>query len=116
LPYAPARKLIESNVIVSLATDCNPGSCYTENMQFIMNLAAINMNMSAEECLTAATLNSAYSLRLSDKVGSIEVEKKADFLVLDIDNYLDLFYHFGVNHIQDVYISGIIFNGFIEIN
>lgn len=116
LPYAPARKLIENNVIVSLATDCNPGSCFTENMQLIMNLAAINMKMSAEECLSAATLNSAYSLRLSDKVGSIEVDKKADFLVLNMDNYLDLFYHFGINQIQDVYISGIIFNGFIEIN
>lgn len=116
LPYAPARKLIENNVIVSLATDCNPGSCFTENMQLIMNLAAINMKMSAEECLTAATLNSAYSLRLSDKVGSIEIDKKADFLILKEDNYLDLFYHFGINHIQDVYVSGNIFNGFIEIN
>lgn len=106
LPYAPARKLIDNNAIVSLATDCNPGSCFTENMQLIMNFAALNMNMSAEEILTASTLNSAYSLRLSDTIGSLEIGKKADFIVLDIPNYFDLFYHFGINHVEKTYISG----------
>lgn len=106
LPYAPARKLIENDVIVSLATDCNPGSCYTENMQLIMNFAAINLKMTAEEVLNAATLNSAYSLRLSDKIGSLEVGKKADFIVLDTPNYFEMFYHFGLNHVKEVYISG----------
>jgi|YNPMSStandDraft_1061717.scaffolds.fasta_scaffold00017_10 imidazolonepropionase len=106
LPYAPARKLIESGAIVALATDCNPGSCYTENMQMVLSLAVINMKMTAEEALTAATLNAAAALNLSHKVGSLEIGKQADFLVADISSYTDLFYHFAINHISSVYIKG----------
>lgn len=106
LPYAPARKLIEKGAIVSVASDCNPGSCFTENLQIIMSLAAMNMKMTAEEVLNAVTLNAAYSLRLSDKVGSIEIGKQADLLVLNSQNYLEMFYHFGINHVKETYIAG----------
>ncbi|MCX6147690.1 MAG: imidazolonepropionase [Candidatus Kapabacteria bacterium] len=110
LPYAPARKIIDKGGILAIASDCNPGSCYTENMQLILSLAVINMNMTAEEALTAATLNGAYALRKSDEFGSIEVGKKANFLILDSSNYADLFYHFGINHVKETWISGVQFD------
>lgn len=106
MTYAPARKMIDEGLAVALATDCNPGSCFTENMQIILSLAVINMNMTAEEALTASTLNGAASLELSNICGSLEVGKEADFLVLDIDSYTDLFYHFGINQVKEVWISG----------
>lgn len=104
--YAPARKLIDSGAIVSLSTDCNPGSSMTESMQMVMQLATLRMKMTVEESLTAATLNGAYSLRLSEEIGSIEVGKRADLLLLDAPSYLHLVYHFGVNLVTHVMRDG----------
>ncbi len=109
MPYANARKMLEIGLIVALATDCNPGSSFTENMQMVLWLAAINLKMTAEEALNAATLNSAYSLRLSHKIGSIESGKDASFIVLDVPSYKDLFYHYGINHVENVYLNGVAF-------
>src|SRR5437762_4124374 len=95
--YAPARKLIERGAIVSLSTDCNPGTSMTESMQTVIQLACLQLKMTIEEALTAATLNGAYSLRMHEEIGSIEVGKRADFVLLDVPNYLHLVYHFGVN-------------------
>ncbi|MCB0701083.1 MAG: imidazolonepropionase [Ignavibacteriae bacterium] len=106
MPYAPARKLIDSGVITAIATDCNPGSCFTENMQTIMSLSVINMGMTAEEAISAATINGAYSIRKSHEVGSLEVGKKADFIVCNCNNYIDIFYHFGINHVEQTWING----------
>lgn len=106
LPYAPARKLIDNGNIVALATDANPGSCFCENMQTILSLACTNMNMSIEEAIVAATLHGAYALGLQDQVGSIEVGKSADFVLYDVDNYADIVYHFGANHVVAVWING----------
>ncbi len=106
LPYAPARKLIEQGVIVSIATDCNPGSCFTENMQQIMSLSTINMGMTAEETVVASTLNAAYALKKQDTKGSLEKGKDADFILLNGSSYVDLFYHFGINHVGSVYARG----------
>ena len=104
--YAPARKLIEKGAIVSLSTDCNPGTSMTESMQTVMQLATLQMKMTVEESLTAATLNGAYSLRLADEIGSIEVGKRADFVLIDAPSYLHLVYHFGVNLVTAVYRDG----------
>jgi imidazolonepropionase len=104
--YAPARKLIDANAIVSLSTDCNPGSSMTESMQIVMQLATLQMKMTVEESLTAATLNGAYSLRLAQETGSIEVGKRADLVLLDAPSYLHLVYHFGVNLVRDVLRDG----------
>ncbi len=104
--YAPARKLIDAGVIVCLASDCNPGSSFTENMQTILSLSVINMSMTAPEAITAATLNAAHSLDLSGEIGSIEVGKASDFILLDTPNYTDLFYHFGINHVGQTWSSG----------
>ncbi len=113
LPYAPARKLIDTGCIVALSTDCNPGSCFTENMQTILSLAVINMNMSAEEAITASTLNGAAAICQSDKMGSLEVGKLANFIILDTHTYTDLFYHFGINHVEETWVNGqlLIVNG-----
>lgn len=110
MPYAPARKLIDSGAIVAIATDCNPGSCFTENMQNILSLSVINMKMTAEEALNAATINAAHSLGCSRQSGSIEVGKDADLILTDTTSYIDLFYHFGVNHVDKVWIKGKIFD------
>lgn len=104
--YAPARQLIEKGAIVSLSTDCNPGTSMTESMQTVMQLATLRMKMTVEESLTAATLNGAYSLRMSEEIGSIEVGKRADFVILDAPNYLHLVYHFGVNLVSAVFRDG----------
>jgi imidazolonepropionase len=104
--YAPARKLIEQGAAVSLSTDCNPGSSMTESMQTVMQFATIQMKMTVEESLTAATLNGAYSLRLAQETGSIEPGKRADFVLLDAPSYLHLVYHFGVNLVTGVFRDG----------
>ena len=104
--YAPARSLIEKGAIVSLSTDCNPGSSMTESMQTVVQLATLQMKMTVEESLTAATLNGAHSLRLAHETGSIEVGKRADFVLLDAPSYLHLVYHFGVNLVQAVFRDG----------
>ncbi len=105
--YAPARELIERGAIVSLSTDCNPGSSMTESMQIVLQLATLRMKMTVEESLTAATLNGAYSLGLANETGSLEVGKSADFILLDAPGYLHLVYHFGVNLIQSVFSRGL---------
>ncbi len=104
--YAPARQLIDSGAIVSLSTDCNPGSSMTESMQTVMQLATLQMKMTVEESLTAATLNGAYSLRLAKEIGSIETGKRADCVLIDAPSYLHLVYHFGVNLVTAVFRDG----------
>jgi len=106
LPYPPARKMIEKGLTVALATDCNPGSCFTENMSTVLSLACANMHMSIEESIVAATLNGAHALRMSNSVGSIEVGKLADLVIYDVPSYSSLVYHFGVNHVWSVWVGG----------
>lgn len=104
--YAPARRMIESGIPVALATDCNPGSSYTESMPMIVTLAVFQLGLSVEESLTAATLNAACSLGVGDEVGTIEVGKRADLALLDAPNLLHLAYHYGVNPIAAVVRDG----------
>ena len=105
--YAPARRLIDAGAIVSLSTDCNPGTSMTESMPMVIQLATLQMKMTVEESLTAATLNGAYSLRLAHETGSIEPGKRADLVLLDAPNYLHLVYHFGVNLVGEVFCGGV---------
>jgi len=106
IPYAPARKFIDNNIPVALATDFNPGSCMTENIQLIMSLAAQNLKMSVNEIINAVTVNAAASLGISNKVGSIEIGKQADLLIFDMPSYEHLIYHFGVNQLESVIKKG----------
>jgi len=104
--YAPARALIDAGAIVSLSTDCNPGSSMNESMQVVVQLATFQMRMTVEESITAATLNGAHSLRMAGDTGSIEAGKKADLILLDAPGYLHLVYHFGVNLVKGVFRDG----------
>ncbi len=96
--YAPARKLIEAGAIVALATDFNPGTSPTPNMQFILSVACSAMRMTPAEAITAATLNGAWALRRADRLGSLEPGKQADLIVMDVGDYREIPYYFGVNH------------------
>ena len=106
--HAPARKLIDAGVPVALATDFNPGSCMSYSMPMMMTIACTQMRMTPEEVITASTLNAAAALNLSAQIGSIEVGKKADLLILDIPNYKYIPYHFGENHVDKVVKNGVI--------
>ncbi|PKK39403.1 Imidazolonepropionase [Clostridiaceae bacterium JG1575] len=95
--YAPARRMIDAGVGVALATDMNPGSCYSESMPLLIALSTIYMGMRMEEVVTALTLNGAAALNLAEETGSLEVGKRADVAVFDVPNHRFLTYHFGVN-------------------
>ncbi len=99
---APARRLIEAGVAVALATDFNPGSCYTQSMPAILNLAAVRLRMLPSEAIVAATLNAAFSLGIGDRVGSLHRGKQADLIVCDIPNHKHLAYEFGRNPVEIV--------------
>lgn len=104
--YAKARKMIDEGAAVALATDFNPGSCVTENIQMIMSLAALKLNMSAEEIWNAVTVNAAFAIGKGNVAGTLSIGAQADFVIWDIPNYQYLPYHFGVNHAKMVYIAG----------
>ena len=95
--YAPARKLIDNDAIVALSTDYNPGSSNIPNLHLIMSLAAIKMKMTAEEIISAVTVNPAKVLCLSEKTGSIEIGKQADFAVFKAKEYSEIIYNMGTN-------------------
>ncbi len=106
-PYARAREMIRRRLPVALATDCNPGSSYTESMPFVFGLAVMQMELSPAEALTAATLNAAYAVGMARQVGSLEPGKQADFLLLDGETPAILAYHAGVSPVTAVYKQGI---------
>ena len=104
--YAPARRLVAAGVPVALATDCNPGSSHTESMPMIVVLAVLQLGLTIEESLTAATLNAACSLGLGAEIGSVETGKQADLVLLDAPNLLHLAYHYGINPVAAVVKGG----------
>jgi imidazolonepropionase len=104
--YAPARALIDAGVPVALATDCNPGTCPSENLALMLSLACTQMKMSPAEAIVAATVNSAYALERGDLLGSLEPGKLADITIWDAPNHRHLAYHFGVNLAEMVFIGG----------
>jgi len=107
IPYAPARRLIDSGLPVSLATDFNPGSTPSGNMPFVLSLACINYKMTPEEAINASTINSAYAMGLSVSHGSIAVGKKANlFITKEISSVAFIPYSFGSNNIETVILNG----------
>ena len=103
--YAPARKMIEMEIPVALATDLNP-NCWTESMLMIIALSCYNMKMKPAEALTAATLNAACAIQYQDRIGSLEVGKKGDIIIFNIPNHDFLAYQFGVNLVNKVIKNG----------
>lgn len=95
--YAPARKLIDAGGIVALATDYNPGSSPIIDLPLIGSFACVKMKMRVDEVLCALTLNAAAALNFSDKVGSVEIGKQADFAIFEADSFADIFYNIGTN-------------------
>jgi len=96
--YPPARKLIEAGAIVALATDFNPGTSPTLNMQFILSVACSALRMNPAEAISAATINAAFALRRANRLGSLEPGKQADVIMMDVSDYREIPYYFGVNH------------------
>ncbi|SEO00853.1 imidazolonepropionase [Flavobacterium sp. CF108] len=107
IPYTPAREMIKAGLPLALATDFNPGSTPSGNMNFVVATACIKMKMTPEEAINAATINGAYAMGLSDTHGSITKGKKANLIVTKpISSYYQIPYAFGSNLIEDVIIEG----------
>ncbi|MCF4101263.1 imidazolonepropionase [Gillisia sp. M10.2A] len=107
IPYTPGRKMIDAGLPLALATDFNPGSCPSGNMNLVVSLACIKMNLTPEEAINAATINGAYAMELSKTHGSITKGKIANLIVTKpIPSYTYLPYSFGSNNIDSVYING----------
>lgn len=104
--YAPVRKMINKGVTVALSTDYNPGSCPCENIQLVMNIASAQIKMTPLEIIKATTINGAKVVKREKEIGSLEIGKKADFVVYDVDNLNYIFYNIGINHVNDVFKNG----------
>jgi imidazolonepropionase len=108
--YTPARKLIDADAILALATDCNPGTTWNESMQFVIALACRAMKLTPAEAIAATTINSAYAIRRDNTIGSIEVGKQADLLILSVPDYRQLGYRYGTNLVKQVIKRGRIYS------
>lgn len=107
IPYTPARRLIDAGLPLALATDYNPGSTPSGNMNFVVSTACIKMKMTPEEAINAATINGAYAMGISNNYGSITKGKKANLIITKaVPSYNYLPYAFGDNHIDSVIING----------
>ena len=104
--YAPARRMLKHGVKIALGTGCNPGSCMTESLPLVMTIACTQMKMTPAETILGVTAQAARSLQKFDEIGSLEVGKKADVIVLDMPDYQYLPYHFGINLVSRVIKNG----------
>jgi imidazolonepropionase len=108
--YTPARKIIDANALFALATDCNPGTTWNESMQFVIALACRAMKLTPAEAIAATTINSAHAIRRADSIGSIEVGKLADMLILSVSDYRQLGYRYGTNLVKQVIKRGRVYS------
>jgi imidazolonepropionase len=106
--YARGRYMIDQNCAVALATDLNPGSCFTESIPLVFALAALYMNMTIEEAITSLTINGAAAVGRADKIGSIDVGKKGDLVILEFPSYEFIPYHIGVSTVEKVIKDGVL--------
>ena len=108
--YTPARKILEADGILALATDCNPGTTWNESMQFVIALACRTMKLTPAEAIAASTVNAAHAIRRADMIGSIEVGKQADMLILSVPDYRHLGYRYGTNLVKQVIKRGQVYS------
>jgi imidazolonepropionase len=108
--YTAADKLLEADAILALATDCNPGTSWNESMQMAIALACRYMKLTPAQAIAAATINSAHAIRKSDTIGSIEVGKQADMLILSVPDYRHLGYRYGTNLVKQVIKRGQVYS------
>ncbi len=106
LDLAPARKMVDAGMRLAIATDFNPGSSTSESMPMMTSIACSHMRLSPSEALSMATYNPAFVLGREGDVGSLEVGKRADFLVLDCQDYREVANHFGINPVARVFVAG----------
>lgn len=107
IPYTPARKMLDAGLPLALATDYNPGSTPSGNMNFVVSTACIKMKMTPEEAINAATINGAYAMGLEKKVGSITIGKQANLILTKpINSYSFIPYSFGNHQIEKIYLKG----------
>jgi len=104
--YAPARKLIEAGAIVALATDCNPGSSYTEALPFMTTLASLQMRLTAAEALSAITVNAACAVGRQNRIGRLKPGMQADLVIWNMQDYREMPYHYAVNLVSQVIKKG----------
>ncbi|MBW1961842.1 MAG: imidazolonepropionase [Deltaproteobacteria bacterium] len=105
-PYARGRYMIDQGCALALATDFNPGSCFSESIPLLIALATINMSLTPEEAITALTINGAAALDRADIIGSIDAGKQADIILLENPSYHFLAYHIGVSVVEKVIKKG----------
>jgi len=101
-----ARRLIDMDIPVAIGTDFNPGTCMCYSMQAMIELAVLKMSLSIEEAVNAATINASFACGIEKETGSIEIGKRADLLLLQVDRYQKIPYFWGVNKVAKVFISG----------
>jgi len=105
--YAPAREMIDAGLPVAMASDFNPGSSPSGNMQFILSMASIAYKLLPEEAINATTINTAYAMDLSDELGSIAVGKKANlYITKEIPTIEYMPYYYGTNKVDQVILNG----------
>ncbi len=104
--YKYPRSLVDSNIPVAIGTDFNPGTCMCCSMQMMLELSVLKMGLSIEEAINASTINSAFACSLHQQAGSIEREKKANMILLNIDNYKKIPYLWGINKVYKVLLNG----------
>ncbi len=107
--FMPARAILDAGGALALATDCNPGTAWCESMQFVIALACRYMGLTPTQALAASTINAAFAIGLGDRIGSLEVGKQADLLILDAPDYRHLAYRFGGNVVRTIVKAGRVF-------
>lgn len=108
--YTPAKAIIEADGLLALASDLNPGTTWNESMQFIIALACRYMGLTPAQAIAAVTINAAAAIKLENQVGSIEVGKQTDLLVLNVPDYRQLGYRYGTNLVSYIFKRGKLFS------
>lgn len=109
--YSPAKDILEAGGILAIATDINPGTAWCESMQFAAALACRYLKLTPNQAIAAATINAAAAIGMDEKVGSLEIGKQADLIVLDIPDYRHIGYRFGTNLVETVIKQGQVYQG-----
>jgi imidazolonepropionase len=108
--YTPAKKLLEADAMLAIATDCNPGTSWNESMQFAIALACRYMKLTPAQAIAASTINAAQAIGKADVIGSLEVGKQADMLILSVPNYRQVGYRYGTNLVRQVIKRGQVYS------
>lgn len=106
LHFAPAREMVSRGMAIAIATDFNPGSSPSESMPMMLSIACSHMGLRPAEAIAASTYNASFVVRREREVGSLDPGKRADFLVLDCEDYREVPYRFGVNPVRRVFVNG----------